>query len=575
MPDHFQANLSALKGKFPPAERIISAAAAGRRKVEIFMAASGLVNLKVLTPDGKAMDYHRSGNPFAEIVEQLDDGWQRRADLIIVTGMGFGYHLGPLLAEKPRAQILIVEPEPIALLAAMQQVDLTGVFSKEKIHIVLGADAGSLADSIDRAARGLMQPNIRTCRLESIARLRPNALQIVAAQWDWHRRKSGLRLRSHRAQRDVPPRNIVINIARGGRYNRTSELEGLTRGRPAIIVNSGPSLEKNGHLLPQFKGRAVLISSASSLVFLERFGLEPDIVVAADPLPINRVHLTKPLSENVLLVHDAATDPDFVIAAGGKPVLTNCGHELTKYLESHIGKLGDLLSWGSVTSAALDLALQMGCNPIAFVGMDQAFIDDQHHYVGYRIAPILPSETYIPPPDFIDAKDIFGGDIKTQPSLASYRDWLQQRIAAVSDRLIVNATEGGAMTGMRHMSLRALLAGIGALPALEPLASSLSPPSDRLPDFEAILSAMRSDLDWVETRLQGDSPAAYPWNVREEPLFRSLIGTAVDELVEMEKIARGDGEREGEWSSHVGRVMGNMRAFVAKVGDIARREVKA
>ena len=574
MPNYLEANLVALKAKFPQAEQVLSAAATGQRKVEIYSGASGLVNLKIITPDGKKTDYHRPQNPFAEIAEQLDQGWQRSADLLIVTGMGLGYHLGPILAEDARTRILIVEPEPLALLAAMHQADLAGVFANERIHLLLGADAGGIANSIDRATLGVLLPDIRTCRLESIARLRPHALETVASQWSWHKRKSGLRLRSHRAQRTVPPENIVVNVARGCGYNRTSELEGRAQGRAAIIVNSGPSLEKNGHLLPQFKGRAVIVTSGSALVFLERFGVEPDVVIAADPLPINRIHLVGRLSERVLLVHDAATDPEFVTAAGGKPVLANCGHELTKYLEGHVGKLGDLLSWGSVTSAALDLALRMGCNPIAFVGMDQAFIDDQHHYLDYRIAPNLPADIYIPPPDFIQTKDIFGGDVKTLPSLVSYRDWLQQRIAAISDRLIVNATEGGVMMGMRHMSLRALLAGVATHSVRPPLAQSLLKPGYRQPDFSKIIAAMKADLEWIETRLRSDGPVEYPWNVRGEPLFHSLIGAMVDELVEMEGIARGNGARESEWSEFVDRAVDRMRDFVSRAVKIVRREGK-
>jgi hypothetical protein len=55
--------------------------------------------------------------------------------------------------------------------------------------------------------------------------------------------------------------------------------------------------------------------------------------------------------------------------------------------------------------------------------------------------------------------DLHGDDVRTTPTLISFRNWLLEQIAATPDRTFVNATDGGILfgPGLRHAPLQEVL----------------------------------------------------------------------------------------------------------------------
>ena len=96
-----------------------------------------------------------------------------------------------------------------------------------------------------------------------------------------------------------------------------------------------------------------------------------------------------------------------------------------------------------MATSAFQLAEELGGNPIVFIGQDLALTDGRDHAEGYlhvyqpeRLAKIADSG--------FDVAGYYGGQVRTERQLLFYKTWFESRIKAMPERLIINATEGGA-----------------------------------------------------------------------------------------------------------------------------------
>jgi len=86
------------------------------------------------------------------------------------------------------------------------------------------------------------------------------------------------------------PKNVLYNVYHSLVEPPIKTLFNQFKNVPIIIVSSGPSLNKNIHLLKEAKGRAILIAMGSTLKPLLNNGVEPDMVFSIDAEEINYRH---------------------------------------------------------------------------------------------------------------------------------------------------------------------------------------------------------------------------------------------------------------------------------------------
>jgi hypothetical protein len=96
--------------------------------------------------------------------------------------------------------------------------------------------------------------------------------------------------------------------------------------------------------------------------------------------------------------------------------------------------------WGSVSTAALDLACRMAANPVIFVGQDFAFSWGRE-YASHTIFHNNPFSPELGGP--LEEPDIWGQPVRTTENLIAYRDFFVRKIASQRHIRFINATEGG------------------------------------------------------------------------------------------------------------------------------------
>lgn len=237
--------------------------------------------------------------------------------------------------------------------------------------------------------------------------------------------------------RDLMRTNFYDNIKNiNNYYTFDFNFSGL-RNKPFIIIASGPSLDKNKDLLWYFKGKVITIAVGSALKPLINSGFYPDCFIITDPQPAvyNQI---KGIELNIPMLFFPTVSPEVINSYKGKKViLFQKGYNLS---EEYARKMAvkTIATGGSVTTSALEVALQSGANPVIFTGLDLAYTDGVSHAEGTSHQNDLPN------PQGVRVKGIDGKNLITGRNLYIYLRYIENRIRQADGVRFIDSTEGGA-----------------------------------------------------------------------------------------------------------------------------------
>jgi uncharacterized Rossmann fold enzyme len=202
-------------------------------------------------------------------------------------------------------------------------------------------------------------------------------------------------------------------------------LKGSMKGIPAIICGAGPSLEKNGHLLKEWKGKSLLIAAGSAIHSMD---VEPDLAIAFDShIPVIRKRYF-----DVPVCIQSRTHPDSLNGVTGASLyFPETHHRFESWLTNSEQYINS--GWTAGT-AGVAIAAYLGCTEIILIGMDYCYRGEQK-YAGQK-----KSGAAIP---LIKAKDAEGKVVWTQRDWLMATKWLTGFAEANPEISCMNATIGG------------------------------------------------------------------------------------------------------------------------------------
>ncbi|MCR4419339.1 MAG: DUF115 domain-containing protein [Clostridia bacterium] len=382
------------------------------------------------------------------------------SEVLFLFGLGLGYHLEEFLARHPQAIAVVAEPRPEVLAAALGSREMDFLFSP-RVTLLVSADPSELAIAL---LGFLYRYAHKAVQLHCL----PVYGRVFRSHWEELQGRFQDLLQQQRVnvatQVNFAPvwfRNFVDNFISYLDSPGVASLRGRFAGRPGIIVSAGPSLEKNVRLLQAAKGRALIICAGSTIKVLKAHGVVPDLLVSVDPGEANYQHFADLDTRDVTLVYTPVLYPRIVAEYQGRL----CAMDLDVFpfmtwLGERMGSAkGTVASGPSVANSAFDLACQLGCDPIIFVGQDLAYTNGFTHAAGAAHRAEVRVEEGSQESPYVYVKDIYGRAVPTTRSLHAMQVWFEQRIRALNgSRKVINATEGGAMiAGTDVCTLREVL----------------------------------------------------------------------------------------------------------------------
>lgn len=293
--------------------------------------------------------------------------------------------------------------------------------------------------------------------------------------------KAVLNRQSYADRGGVWVRHSLRNMRHLAERPPVSALNGAFRQLPCVIVSPGPSLAKNVEQLRQLKGRAILLAGNRSVAPLKKVGISPDLVLVADPLDLRYQFEGGLLDDTGALLLDLIAHPLMYELKARRYFTFTSVHEVFDSTFGGLGQGGFLQSGGSVATTAFQLALELGCDPVLFVGQDLA-LSGGNYYVasapdGATRVSVSNGQGVVENSSdnlsravqelggapaargtvqqFIQVRGWDGEPVFTSLQFDAYRCWLESAAASVERPVrIVNCTEGGAyIQSMEHQTL--------------------------------------------------------------------------------------------------------------------------
>ena len=409
----------------------------------------GVPTARVTLPSGEKVLLHNMEDPIGSAQRSAERQELKGENASILLGFGLGYLAIEMTKKLEKKHPLIIcEADPAILKTALTHVDLTEVLSSDYVRIIAGSGM-DLQWWIHCLAVKFMTAKVDVFCYEPAMRLHP---QVYEQLKDIAQKESRAiilnRNTTLKAGRQLME-NFLMNFQEVIRSAGVKRLENLFRGRPAILVAAGPSLEKNVHLLREADGRAVIISVDTALRLLLPLGIKPDIVTTIDFNPINFEKFKNvPIDPDISLVYHCGGYHESIRAFDGpRFTQSHVPNRIPAWLMEYIEDKGDIPAGTTVAHLSFHLARHMGCDPIVFIGQDLAFPKNRIHASDLSLWEVR-SE------DWDTIEDIFGEQVGTMGSF-KHAIYHFEKAFKETRATIIDATEAGAKKeGTRVMRLR-------------------------------------------------------------------------------------------------------------------------
>lgn len=359
------------------------------------------------------------GYLFAEKYYNTDKSKYIVAGLGMIMGVAF-------LADKDCEQIDVYESDINVIKAACRYYRLPEFYSQTgvlKIHydpdFTKFAKAQETAD-MDETEVVIYQPFIKNIDNINIRRKFEELFLVDSSI----RNQKGLMVSNFKANNKAIDKNV-------------DELREKFEGKDVYIIAAGPSLDNNVELLKNKPKNSVILATGTVFKKLTNMGIDMDYFIVSDANVRVRYQISGYEKEKTpLLVLSTASKHFAKFYQGEKYIIYQKDFELSKDAAEVKGN-NLYSSGGSVTTAALDVSMQLGAKRIIFLGLDLAYTNNLAHATGTSRREHKGNEGLMP----VEAVD--GTVVYSNNAFNMFRQWIERRIAD-NDGNIIDATEGGA-----------------------------------------------------------------------------------------------------------------------------------
>lgn len=434
------------------------------------------------------------------LVERIDI---REHAAVVVTGFGLGYHVAELARRMGKTGVLFVfEPDLALLRAVFERIDCSAwLRGSNVIFLTDPADDAAMAARCE-GLEGVLAMGLAVLEHPpSQPRLGEQAISFITR---FTRVFQAVRTTviTTMVQTDATLRNLTQNLDLYATAGGIKTLRDRLKGRPAIVVSAGPSLERNIEQLarPGVAERFCIIAVQTVLKPLLARGIRPHFVTALDFHQISRRFyegLTAEGVDGVTLVVEPKVNPAVPLAWPGA---VRCSSDpfLDRLLGPELAPAhGEIASGATVAHLAYYLARHMGCDPVVLVGQDLGFTDGQYYSANAAIHNVWAGELnefntlemleweriVRMRPLLRRLQDQQGRPIYTDEQMNAYLVQFQREFQADAGRglSVIDATEGGvSKAGATASTLREVVDRVLMMPVSEPVGERLASADDLL-----------------------------------------------------------------------------------------------
>lgn len=362
----FQKNISALSVKNSAlANRLLNYVPA---EIPELVQENGKYNLKY-----KDLLIHNPQNPLGESQEIFSMATNEPVAIHLIYGIGLGY-LFQVASSKSLGTVILYEPDLNILWAAFTLVDFTNDILKNNVYITDSLDEVSSEiykkSNTLNTPQMLSLPSARKYDKDGFENLVKTLQEIVGAY--------ALDLKFTKEKFYPSLKMLIQNIPFLVNETPLAELKDRFKGKTAVVVSAGPTLDRNIETLKKLRDKYILFTVGTAAKTLYKNGLTPDFLCIIETynsskqvegLDLSNVcFITEPYSNPEL--HNLAAKKTFSHISANSPInhlwANICGIDMEEYWTK-----------GTVSYTTINCARILGCSKIILVGQDLAYVEGQ------------------------------------------------------------------------------------------------------------------------------------------------------------------------------------------------------
>ena len=248
--------------------------------------------------------------------------------------------------------------------------------------------------------------------------------------------------------------NILTNLPKLSQSYNLHDIS-IKNTDAAVVVASGPSLNKNIDFLAEIQDKVLVVTALRSFPILNAAGIKPDFVVQldaeSDEVAANLAFQDYNKIEN--LVYEPFISSGFLNIPAKNYIWSLSSHFYD--IHNRLGTMPTPFNVPSVSIYGLHLCHYIGIKNLCFVGQDLAASGDKQYAAG--ATELLPANSKLSMFN-VEVPGFYGSKVMTRSSFA-YQIQICSDIAELwskshPDVRLFNATEGGAyIDGFEHLTL--------------------------------------------------------------------------------------------------------------------------
>ena len=316
---------------------------------------------------------HNRDNPLQEARSIFAGCINEPVSIHFIYGIGLGY-LFQVASAGSKGTVILYEPDLDILRTVFNLVDFSTDLLKSNVF---------LTNDFNKASRVIYEHSGTKnfpvmISLPSISKMYPDEFKTLVKTLKDTVGSYFLDLKYTRQKFYSSLNMLFQNMP--GLYNETplAKLKDLYKGKTAVVVSAGPTLDRNIETLKKYRDRYVLFVVGTALKTLIQNDIKPDFVCIIElhnssrqieGIDLSDMYLiTEPYSHNTL--HCSNFKRIFSHISANTPI----NHFWAELCEENIE---DYWSKGTVSYTALNSARILGCSKIILVGQDLAYIEGQ------------------------------------------------------------------------------------------------------------------------------------------------------------------------------------------------------
>jgi len=463
-------NVMYLKKRFPAVwDRLntLEGSAPSTLNIQTQTSRSGDPTLSLELGDGRRLYIHSKYNPKEE-AEQFINKYEglEKVEHVFFYGIGLGYHIDAFVQKYPNIRISLYEPEAEILASYLSRKSLSDFSENQLKTLFVERDSSQLELFITQFVSKLKE-ELLLIQLPSYERAFQNEFKTFSEIFirAVSNRKSMFSVNSSFEKRWTY--NSTINFQTTVKTpNILMQKQHHFKGKPAIIVAAGPSLQEELEHLKQIKeqGSAYIFTVGTAINALITNGIEPDAACTYDPSNLNRKVFERLHQEGIShipLIYGTSVAYEVLKDFLGPKLhmVTNQDAVSNYYLRTEEGRSLDMVyDAASIAVVTLHLLYKLKCDPIILVGQNLAFKDNQSYASGanvFRSAEVTDREKS----NALFVESVDGGLVETTKDFNIMRTQMEIHTTSINDVKVINTTNGGAkIANTTYMQLKQVMA---------------------------------------------------------------------------------------------------------------------